>query len=212
MEQPGDSQRTEFPLHQGSTGTPAINRHAPTSNAPPPPWASSKHDGRQMATSVFGGYFGDSSENLGQASPNFPPSGGMGFPEDSEDRRPSIASATTMSSQGSKGSFGGKFQKKLQGFFGEEFANETSPRQGGYSRNNSETSSLKNPLSGFAGGGPRNRNNSMNDAMLRGSGPPSPTSSRPRTPAPAPSSEVTPWVYQDSQVREKNEGQTSLSA
>ena len=54
----------------------------------------------------------------------------------------------------------------------------------------------------FAPGGSRNRNNSMNDAMLRAnSGPPSPTSSRPRTPpgSVGPSSEVTPWVFQDTQ-------------
>jgi hypothetical protein len=41
----------------------------------------------------------------------------------------------------------------------------------------------------------------MNDAMLRGSGAGSPTNSRPRTPSHPPSSEVTPWVYQDPQVR-----------
>lgn len=207
MEQPMDRYQSEFPIHHGSTSTPAINRYPPTSSAIPP-WATGKHDGRQMATSVFDGYFAHSNENLGQVSPGCAPPGGMGFQEDGEDRRPSIASATTISSQGSKGSMGGKFQKKLQGFFGEEFANESSSRTGGYgSRHNSETSSLKNSIPGFAsGGGPRNRNNSMNDAMLRGSGPPSPTSSRPRTPAPAPSSEVTPWVYQDTQVSVKGLG------
>jgi adenylate cyclase len=199
MEQAGDRNRTEFPLHHGSTSTPAIKRHGPTSSAIPS-WANSKQDGRQMPSSVFGGYFGDSSDNLGQVSPGCAPTGGMGFPGDGEDRRPSIASATTISSQGSKGSIGGKFSKKLQGFFGEDILNDPSGRYG-YSRQNSETSSLQNGTSAFASGGPRNRNNSMNDAMLRESRAPSPGSSRPRSPAPAPSSEVTPWVFQDPQVR-----------
>ena len=200
MEQVGDRHRTEFPLHQGSTSTPAINRQAPASNAIPP-WLNNNKDGRQMPSSVFGGYFGDSSDNLGQVSPGYAPHGGMGFPGDGEDRRPSIASATTVSSQGSKGSMGNKFSKKLQGFFGEDVINEPGNRYGGYSRQNSETSSLQNSVPTFTSGGSRNRNNSMNDAMLRDSRPPSPGSSRPRTPAPAPSSEVTPWVFQDPQVR-----------
>jgi adenylate cyclase len=199
MEQVGDRGRTEFPLHPGSVTTPAIKRQGLAPNAIPS-WANSKQDGRQMPSSVFGGYFGDSSDNLGQVSPGCAPPGGMGFPGDGEDRRPSIASATTVSSQGSKGSMGGKFSKKLQGFFGEDVGNDPSGRYG-YSRQNSETSSLQNIIPGFAPGGSRNRNNSMNDAMLRESRPPSPGSSRPRSPAPAPSSEVTPWVFQDPQVR-----------
>jgi len=148
-----------------------------------------------MPTSVFGSFYNDSNENLSQVSPGFAPPGGMGFSGDGEDRRPSIASATTVSSQGSKGSIGGKYRKKLQGFFGEEFADPN----GSSSRQNSEASSLKGVLPSFAPGGSRNRNNSMNDAMLVG-GPPSPGSSRPRTPAHGPSSEVTPWVFQDTQV------------
>lgn len=205
MEQVGDRSRSEFPIHQGSTHTPAINRHPPASNAAPP-WASSNQDGRQMASSVFGGYFDESTDNLGgQVSPGCAPPGGMGFPGDGEDRRPSIASATTISSQGSRGSMGGKFSKKLQGFFGEEIANDPSSKRYGYSRQNSETSSLKNPLPGYGSSSSRNRNNSMNDAMLRGSGAGSPTDSRPRTPSHPPSSEVTPWVYQDPQVRSGKE-------
>jgi adenylate cyclase len=199
MEQVSDRHRGEFPLHDGSTSTPAIKRQPPAAN-PIPSWANNKRDGRQMPSSVFGGYFGDSSDNLGQVSPGCAPPGGMGFPGDDEDRRPSIASATTISSQGSRGSVGGKFSKKLQGFFGEDVSNESSGKYG-YSRQNSETSSLQNNMPGFAPGGARNRNNSMNDAMLRESRPPSPGSSRPRSPAPAPSSEVTPWVFQDPQVR-----------
>jgi adenylate cyclase len=92
-----------------------------------------------------------------------------------------------------------RMHKKLQGIFGEEFPgiDDANSRQG------SETSSLQ-------GGGSlasflpnvlaRGRNNSMNDALRR-SRPGSPSLvSRPRTPAPAPSSEVTPWEFQDATV------------
>jgi adenylate cyclase len=120
----------------------------------------------------------------------------MNFPTDGDDRRPSIASNTTVSSTGSKSSTGRGFHKKLQGFFGEEYVGLQEA-----SRQNSETSSMQGQLPAFApgAGAARNRNNSVNDSSLR-SGPPSPSSSRPRTPAQGPSNEVTPWEFQDTQV------------
>lgn len=151
-----------------------------------------------MPTSVFSSFYNDSNEELNHISPGFVPNGAMGFPGD--DRRPSIASATTVSSSGSKSSLGGKFHKKLQGFFGEDFPG-TPGNEG--SRHNSETSSMQSSLPAFAPGGgsaARNRNNSLQDSMLRSSRPDSPAESRPRTPGPGPSSEVTPWVFQDYQV------------
>ncbi|KAK5115157.1 hypothetical protein LTR85_009915 [Meristemomyces frigidus] len=180
---------------QGSTNIPSISRQPPSAIA----WSNNNENQTQMPTSIFGGsFYNDSSENLGQISPGYAPPNGMGFPSDGEDRRPSIASATTVSSSGSKSSISGRVHKKLQGFFGEDVLPQ--PGRNGGSRQNSETSSMQGGvLPAFApGGGARNRNNSMNDAMLR-SGPPSPSSSRPRTPAPGPSSEVTPWVFQDTQ-------------
>lgn len=176
-----------------SGNVPSINRQPPSAS----PWSGSS-DKPPMPTSVFGGsFYNDSSDNLGQVSPGYAPPNGMDFPGDGDDRRPSIASATTVSSSGSKSSVGGKVHKKLQSFFGEEYKGlEESSRQ------NSESSSMQSSLPGFApgGGSQRNRNNSVNDGSMR-SGPPSPSSSRPRTPAHAPNSEVTPWVFQDSQVR-----------
>lgn len=184
---------------------PSINREPPSSTS----WTnhSNSNGGRnnpQMPSSVFGGMYDESNDNMGQISPGFAPPNGMGFPNHGDDRRPSVASATTVSSTGSKNSIGGRARKKLQGFFGEDYrdgGNENSKHIEN-SRQNSETSSMQSSLPPFAPGGARNRNNSMNDAMMK-SGPPSPTSgSRPRTPAP--SSEVTPWVYQDeSQVSGK---------
>jgi adenylate cyclase len=146
-----------------------------------------------MPTSVFGGtFYNDSSDNLGQISPGFSPHNGMNFPNDGDDRRPSIASATTVSSTGSKSSVSGKFHKKLQGFFGDEYKGlEESSRQG------SESSSMQGSRPGLT---PVTSNQRFNDGV-KGSSPPSPSSSRPRTPAQqGPSYDVTPWAFQDSQV------------
>lgn len=181
---------------------PSINRQPPSAAAMG--WSHNDRPDRptQLPQSIFGGsYLNDSSDNLGQVSPGFTPGNGMTFPGEGEDRRPSIASATTVSSTGSKNSISGRVHKKLQGFFGEDVQGQIQDGRGS-SRQNSETSSMQNgQLPPFApgGGSGRNRNNSMNDAILR-SGPPSPSSSRPRTPAPQPSSEVTPWVFQDTEV------------
>jgi adenylate cyclase len=173
---------------------PSISRQPPTAISPQPqhPWTPGSN-GTVMPSSVFGSFFNDSSEDISQLSPGFRPGSGkeeMGFPGD--DRRPSVASATTVSSSGSKSSVGRGFHKKLQGFFGDEYP--------GDSRQNSDTS-LANQIYGTVGEPPsqraRNRNNSMNNTISSslGSRPASPASSRPRTPLPP--SEVTPWEYQD---------------
>lgn len=140
-----------------------------------------------MGDGVFArSFFYDSNEDVSQLSPSFRP--GSGKTEDNgspgEDRRPSVASATTISSSGSKSSLGRGFHKKLQGFFGEEF--------NGYdSRQNSE-SSLPDRQ--------RNRNNSLHNTHRSsiGSRPGSRASSRPRTPGGT--SEVVPWEYNESKV------------
>lgn len=190
-------------MRQSSANVPSINRQPPSATS----WLSTNNENQtQMPTSIFGGsFYNDSNENLGQISPGFAPPNGMRFPGDGEDRRPSIASATTVSSTGSKSSIGGRVHKKLQGFFGEDVLPQ--PGQGNGSRQNSETSSMQGGvLPAFApGGNAGNRNNSVNGVIL-GSGPPSPSSSRPRTPAPGPSSEVTPWVFQDTQVSRVESG------
>ncbi|KAI7645088.1 hypothetical protein KC318_g20250, partial [Hortaea werneckii] len=210
--------RNDFTIHHGQGNAPSINRH--------PPSASLQSDGRSsgnerpMPNSIFSSsFYDDSNENLGQVSPGYPPPNGMGFPGDHDDRRPSIASATTVSSTGSKSSLGNKYKKKLHGFFGEDPYNNGQQDNGSTSRHNSEASSMKGGiLPSFAPGGSRARNNSMNDALGR-SGPPSPSSSRPRTPvAPGPSSEVTPWIFQDqdrnaseTQIAEQSNGRPSRS-
>lgn len=149
-----------------------------------------------MANSVWSSFFNDSNDDVSQLSPGFtrPGTGGredsMGFPL-KDDRRPSVASATTVSSTGSKSSVNrGGFHKRLQNVFGEDF-----PADG---RQNSETS-LNNPYvtDSQSTRTQRNRGNSLNNTIgsSHHSRPASPTSSRPRTPQP--SSEVTPWDFQE---------------
>lgn len=177
-----------------SGNVPTINRQPPTAS----PQSSTKERPSQMISSVFSNLFNnDSSENLGgQISP-----GSTGYGGDGDDRRPSIASATTVSSTGSQSqsTAGGRFHKQLKGFFGDEYKGLQEE-----SRQNSETSSKQSsqqalPL-GQSAGGPRDTYSPFNNAKT-GSGPPSPSDSRPRTPGAGPNSEVTPWVFQDSQVR-----------
>ncbi|KAJ4303722.1 hypothetical protein N0V90_002623 [Kalmusia sp. IMI 367209] len=175
---------------------PSISRNPPTATSPTPPWASAGTNGSSMAASVWGSFFNDSNEDIAQLSPRLMRPGsqddGMGFPRD--DRRPSMASATTVSSTGSKSSASrgpGGYHKRLQNVFGEDFPQD--------SRQNSDTS-LPAPYMVAetpSSRGGRNRANSQNNTLGSSfnSRPGSPVSSRPRTPLP--SSEVTPWEYQD---------------
>jgi adenylate cyclase len=182
-------------------GVPQIHRNPPTATSPTPPWSASGANGQAMSSSVWGSFFND---DIAQLSPGFgrPGSGkddGILFAGD--DRRPSVASATTVSSSGSKSSIsrGGGFHKRLQNVFGEEFPAD--------SRQNSDTS-LTAPYVGDTQSmrGTRNRNNSVNNTLgsSYNSRPGSPASSRPRTPLP--SSEVTPWDFQDFKVSESDIG------
>lgn len=165
---------------------PTIHRQPPTASSTVSPWsneANSAH-GRQskpshMASSVFGSFYNSSSDELPQLSPGFVPHNGAAAPWD-EDRRPSVASTSTLSSTGSKRSLTGRFHKKLQGFFGEDFDPDEP-------RNNSEGSIHTTNTLGADGA--RDRQGSTTTRAE------SPGPSRPRTPQP--SSEVTPWVFQE---------------
>jgi adenylate cyclase len=111
-----------------------------------------------------------------------------------DERRPSAASITTASSQGSKTSVTRGGFRKLQGFFGEEFPGRDS------SESSLPTSSAGRDLHGrsYSHSRPsqRDRNYSNASTHTRDG---SPSSSRPRTPVPAP--EVVPFLYQDNTVR-----------
>ncbi len=111
-----------------------------------------------------------------------------------DDRRPSVASTTTASSQGSKNSASRGGLKKLQGFFGEEFPG----------RDSSESSLPSFPTFSSQGKDQRSysfnrprreRNHSNATDYTRETREASPSSSRPRTPVP--SSDVVPFLYQE---------------
>lgn len=160
-----------------------------------PNWSRSEHKPTQMPTSVFDGtFYSDSSDNAGggEVSPGFAPPNGTAYGVQDEDRRPSVA---TVSSNGSKSSIAGKFQKKLHNIFGEEYTG----LQDDSSRHKSEAGPMQADLSAGANG-PKDRNNSVIDG--RGAeGSSSPSRSLSRTPTAAQTPEVTPWEYQGAPVR-----------
>ncbi|KAF1848276.1 PP2C-domain-containing protein [Cucurbitaria berberidis CBS 394.84] len=194
----GDHRKQLAVLETSGGRVPSISRNPPTAttaNSQSAPW-SSPSNGTNMANSVWSSFFNDSNEDVSQPSPGFARPGtgsredSMGFPL-KDDRRPSVASANTVSSTGSKSSISrGGFHKRLQNVFGEDF-----PADG---RQNSETS-LITPYATDTQSirGQRDRGNSLNNTIGSNhhSTPASPTSSRPRTPQP--SSEVTPWDFQE---------------
>ena len=110
-----------------------------------------------------------------------------------DDRRPSVASTTTASSQGSKNSASRGGLKKLQGFFGED-------NPGREGREGSESSlpilpTQKEQRSYSFNRPRRERNHSNATDITRETREASPSSSRPRTPIP--SSDVVPFLYQE---------------
>ncbi|CAJ2501172.1 Uu.00g040250.m01.CDS01 [Anthostomella pinea] len=190
---------------------PQIHRDPPPAPSPNAqqniaPWTSA--NGGAVATappSAFAtSFYNDSSDNVSTSSPasQLSPAVRLGPPRPTpnsnhdssdgaffnDDRRPSVASVMTASSQGSKNSSGRGGIKKLQGFFGEEFPG----------RDGSETSlpppgQVKEQRS-YSFGRPRRGRNDSNATDHTGREA-SPASSRPRTPVP--SSDVVPFLYQE---------------
>ncbi|KAI0102228.1 protein phosphatase 2C [Nemania sp. FL0031] len=185
---------------------PQIHRDPPA-NSPNVPqnitsWMSANGaPGATASPTTFTSFYNDSSDNLStpsQLSPAFRLGPHRPLPNANNDspdiayyddtRRPSLASITTASSQGSKNSSGRGGLKKLQGFFGEEFPG----------RDGSETSLPPGPplakeQRSYSFGRPRRGRNDSNATDHTRE--PSPTSSRPRTPIP--SSDVVPFLYQE---------------
>ncbi len=139
-----------------------------------------------------------------QSSPSFRPdtggTGTSGSPDRlsyGDERRPSVASATTISSQNSNSNSRasisrGTRRSKIAGFFGDDSNGRESSRS-------SDTSILPRIQRehSTSSASQRDRNNSIN--AFNHDGPPlSPSNSRPRTPLP--SSDVTPWLFQDFKV------------
>jgi adenylate cyclase len=202
----GNYRRDLAVLETSGGRIPQIQHNPPTALGSPnqiAPWMST-NGSIPTPSSTFGtSFYNDSSDNLSQASqlsPGFRPGTGLtgntnasDSPADAyfgDERRPSVASVTTASSQGSKSSVGRQtIHKKLQTFFGDDF-----PGQDG--SDTSLPSHGKDVRSHSFARSHRERNHSSaTDHTQRDA---SPAGSRPRTPIP--SSDVVPFLYQDSQV------------
>ncbi|KAL4922877.1 hypothetical protein BDW62DRAFT_4141 [Aspergillus aurantiobrunneus] len=141
-----------------------------------------------------GTFFHDYSEH--EASPataTFRPGTGRTYASeppdfDYNDRRPSVASATTVSSQGSKSSARGLFRKQLQGFFGDDYnSGDTRGDYDGYPNSGVKPSSIDHFKA-------RERADSDGSRRASDASDETPQQGRPRTPLP--SSDITPWEYQ----------------
>jgi adenylate cyclase len=205
----GNYRRDLAVLETSGGRVPQIQHNPPTALASPnqiAPWMSANGSSITPSSAFATSFYNDSSDNLSQGSqlsPGFRPGTGLtgntnasdspadAYFGDGDERRPSVASVTTASSTGSKSSVsrGGGIHKKLQTFFGEDFpgkdGSDTSlPSHGKEVRSHSFARSH------------RDRNHSTaTDQTQRDA---SPAPSRPRTPVP--SSDVVPFLYQDSQV------------
>ncbi|KAF4549048.1 Adenylate cyclase-like protein [Elsinoe fawcettii] len=201
---------------------PPKNGHSPTnstSHSPagpfkdPTPQYSRANRPSKLPSSVFGAAF-NLDDDLGAMSPGFHPMNSGDYLQ--EERRPSVASSSTVSSTASAGQrLAPQFKKKkLQGFFGEEYATEHGARQGS---DGSLPQSMQTAGDGMSllsrpfGGNDDSR--SMRSRTIGGDGasvmsrqgstsgyrPTSPTGSS-KAKGPKPSSEVTPWEFQETDV------------
>ncbi|PTU20679.1 hypothetical protein P175DRAFT_0493011 [Aspergillus ochraceoroseus IBT 24754] len=162
--------------------------------------ASQSYSPKMTSADTHGTFFHDYSEQ--EASPataTFRPGTGRTYASEPVDldyngdyRRPSVASATTVSSQGSKSSASGLFRKKLQGFFGDEYAGSSDPKHD-FDSHPQIMAPKPSSIDHFKAreransDGSRHTSEGSQDEIL-------PPHARPRTPLP--SSEITPWVYQ----------------
>jgi adenylate cyclase len=198
--------RRDLAVLETGGGNGRVHVQPPTALASPnqiAPWMSTNGIVTSPSSTFGTTFYNDSSDNLSQASqlsPGFRPGSGVtrdtnasdspADPYFGDERRPSVASVTTASSQGSKSSVSRTgIHKKLQTFFGDDFpgkdGSDTSlPSHGKDARSHSFARSHRD----------RNHSNAT-DITQRDA---SPGPSRPRTPVP--SSDVVPFLYQDSGV------------
>lgn len=166
---------------------PLISRQQAPDHTPPPFGRNNRPS--NLSSNLFNNsFYNSSSDELPQMSPGYMPqsagiinnsnnNNNLSLDWNGEDRRPSVASTTTMSSTGSssKRSITSKFHKKLQGFFGEDFDPNAPPP--------------KDPPEQ-----PDQRGRIPSNATHVTTRGVSPSASRPRTPNT--SSEVTPWDFE----------------
>ncbi|KAI9651092.1 hypothetical protein NHQ30_001129 [Ciborinia camelliae] len=207
----GNYRRDLAVLEPSGGRIPQIHHNPPTaisSTNPIAPW-NSTGSSAPSSQNGFTSFYNDSSDALSQASQlspvarpgtavtgntNTSDSPADAFFGDGDERRPSVASITTASSTGSKSSLGravGGIHKKLTSFFGEDLpgvsSSDTSlPSQGKEARSHSFARSRRDRINSST----TDHGHNIRDASPAGG-------SRPRTPVP--SSEVVPFLYQNSQ-------------
>ncbi len=174
-----------------------VSKHPPSTEAPNAdiaPWMEEGLPALSTHGLTSSNFFNDGLPKV-QRSPSFRPDSGRTADSESpdpmflsNDRRPSLASATTVDSQSSlsKASTSrGTPYTKVAGFFGDE--GRQSPR----SSDTSIPSTLQREQIAFSRHGSRHASRDEGRPI-------SPGSSRPRTPLP--SSDVVPWLFQDFKV------------
>ncbi|EAU33560.1 hypothetical protein ATEG_05799 [Aspergillus terreus NIH2624] len=161
---------------------------------------SSRPSSPKMApTDSSGTFFHDSEHEASPATASFRPGTGRTYASEPleidynmDNRRPSVASATTVSSQGSKSSTSARFRKKLQGFFGDEYLGPGEPRpesDHAAQLQSGNPSHIEQYLT-------RERANSDGTRPVPGLANDDSSSQNPPAHTPLPSSEITPWLYQ----------------
>lgn len=193
-------------LDTSSESIPSFSRDPPSAVLPSAevaPWMANDGHTVSKGGAASGSFFHDGHSKF-QISPSFRPdtggTGTSGSPDRlsyGDERRPSIASATTISSQNSNSNSRasvsrGTRRSKIAGFFGDDGNGRESSRSSdtsilpGVQREHSTSSASQ-----------KDRKSSIN-AFNHDGRPLSPGNSRPRTPLP--SSDVTPWLFQDFKV------------
>jgi adenylate cyclase len=108
--------RKELLCLEPTGAVPSISRQQPSDFTPPPYGRHNRPT--HLSSNLFNNsFYNSSSDDLPQMSPGFVPQNinNLSLEWHGEDRRPSVASTTTMSSTGSsKRSITGKFHKKLE--------------------------------------------------------------------------------------------------
>ena len=176
---------------------PSLSKRPPSTEAPNADIAPWMDDGLPALSNhglTSSNFFNDGSSKA-QRSPSFRPGSGRTVDSESLDpmfqgnnRRPSLASATTVDSQTSLSKTNtsrGAPHKKVAGFFGDEV------RQSPRSSDTSIPSTLQREQTSSSLHGSRHASRDEGRPI-------SPSSSRPRTPLP--SSDVVPWLFQDFKV------------
>ncbi|PYH77694.1 adenylate cyclase AcyA [Aspergillus uvarum CBS 121591] len=182
-------------------GRPSNLSIGPTDTSQPELSPSQSSSPKMLAADASNTFFHDFSEQeASPASATFRPGTAQTYTSEPLDldfnvdhRRPSVASAMTASSQGSKSSTGALFRKKLQGFFGDEYQGNGDPKHD--SDNNTQASVSKpSSIDYFRARERANSDGSRNTTDTSHERTPQ-NHTRPRTPLP--SSEITPWMYQN---------------